>query len=685
MFNLHNRRLIAQAISRIRQYPGTLNLQTRFLLIMGISTIVFILLGWVLLSHLSRQFIEHIGTDLAEKQMLYDRARTLKQLTLEMERVRHVADSHLIRDWVNSANNPPFNPSVLKQLEELRTQTSSHNFFIALVKSGNFFFGDPAKQGKGPQLSYTLNPADPEDAWFFDFIKSGENQRYTVAGNRKLGVSKIWVSVPIRQDNQVVGVLGTGVDLENFIANNFNPYKSGISNMFISRNGQLQIYADDDHIDFPNIAGYSDEPHSSDLIRDENTGRKWINDAMIKLEYGGQNIATGFVNINDEQFMAAMTYLPEMNWYDLTLINLSLLRPKSQIIEIGLMIFAGILAILLILSLSLHRLVLKPVAALTKAVTHIRKGNSRMAVTENSSSSEVSELATQFNFMADAIYNTQHWLEAEIKSRTHELSEAKELLELSLQKEKFGREIQANLMALMAHEMRSPIAVISNTAQMLNVLAQSGHPDWQPRIEKIRHSVKQLSSLMDNFLTEQWLDMDKYGLNMEPGELNRFCADITLKFVSSHARAIDFETCVGNTRLYADWELLRIAIGNLIDNACRYSPAHEHIFLRILSHDDEFLCIQVSNRGSGISPEIQSRIFEKFSRGEHENSIPGSGLGLYLVNWIARFHGGYTRVESSAGQECTFFLYLPLHRRDSLADSLYGFTGKTATDIQSPH
>jgi signal transduction histidine kinase len=61
----------------------------------------------------------------------------------------------------------------------------------------------------------------------------------------------------------------------------------------------------------------------------------------------------------------------------------------------------------------------------------------------------------------------------------------------------------------------------------------------------------------------------------------------------------------------------------------------------------------------GISADLQQHIFDKFARGRHETDIHGSGLGLYLVNWIARFHGGYTEVVSTPGQGSTFRLFLP--------------------------
>jgi signal transduction histidine kinase len=393
-------------------------------------------------------------------------------------------------------------------------------------------------------------------------------------------------------------------------------------------------------------------------ILDTTAGDQWLHQTIAKLDSGNHGVETAFVHINGKRYLAGLNTLPEVGWYDLTLLDLTVLLPQANFALMLLAIVAGTLGLLGILAFSLHKLVLKPVTTLTDAVSRFRQGDySSQPQTE--SSGEVRELASQFHDMADAIHSTQQWLEDEIEKRTRQLGDAQKILEISLHHERDGRETQANLMALMAHEMRSPIAVISNTAQMLNMLMQSDRPDLLPRIEKIMRSVKQLTTLMDNFLSEKWLDMDRHGLNREMGNLNRFCEEIADLFIENHNRPIHFEPLGGDHQFCADWQLLRIAVLNLLDNADKYSTRDGHIHLKILSGKMGMLCIQVSDHGIGIPSDLQSHLFEKFSRGQHDADISGSGLGLYLVNWIARFHGGYTEVASVEGKGSTFRLCLP--------------------------
>jgi len=111
----------------------------------------------------------------------------------------------------------------------------------------------------------------------------------------------------------------------------------------------------------------------------------------------------------------------------------------------------------------------------------------------------------------------------------------------------------------------------------------------------------------------------------------------------------------------ADADALEQAILNLLTNAMKYSGDSREIGLRLRRVDGRAR-IEVSDRGIGIAPEEQQRIFEKFYRAPtRENQlIPGTGLGLTLVEHVAKAHGGQVRVESEPGQGSTFAIELPL-------------------------
>ena len=113
------------------------------------------------------------------------------------------------------------------------------------------------------------------------------------------------------------------------------------------------------------------------------------------------------------------------------------------------------------------------------------------------------------------------------------------------------------------------------------------------------------------------------------------------------------------TPIVGDLMQLKSAISNLVDNAIKYSPENSEISV-LLEENDGYVLIQVKDQGPGISSEDLPHIFEKFYRGANGvHDSKGVGLGLSLVESIAKAHGGGVWVESQQGQGSIFFLQLP--------------------------
>jgi signal transduction histidine kinase len=131
--------------------------------------------------------------------------------------------------------------------------------------------------------------------------------------------------------------------------------------------------------------------------------------------------------------------------------------------------------------------------------------------------------------------------------------------------------------------------------------------------------------------------------------------------LSQQGFSLEVKTENGLPDVNVDKDAIEQAVLNLLHNAMKYSGESREIGLYLKRRDGNAL-IQVIDKGIGIDPQEQKRIFEKFYRiSSHENErIVGTGLGLALVSHIVEAHSGRLEIESTLGKGSAFSLFLPL-------------------------
>jgi two-component system heavy metal sensor histidine kinase CusS len=121
-------------------------------------------------------------------------------------------------------------------------------------------------------------------------------------------------------------------------------------------------------------------------------------------------------------------------------------------------------------------------------------------------------------------------------------------------------------------------------------------------------------------------------------------------------------TCSGGGEINADPDLFERAVGNLLDNALRFTPENGSIQIALSEHDSDFE-VAVSDNGSGIAAEHLPRVFDRFYRADSSRSSDGAGLGLALVKSIVDLHGDSAIIESNIGRGTRVTLILPLPQK----------------------
>jgi two-component system, OmpR family, heavy metal sensor histidine kinase CusS len=213
----------------------------------------------------------------------------------------------------------------------------------------------------------------------------------------------------------------------------------------------------------------------------------------------------------------------------------------------------------------------------------------------------------------------------------------------------------------LAHELRTPIANMIGETQV--ALARNRTADeYRETIESTVGECERLSRIVDNLLFVARVDAAR-----EPIARKRFNARAAVEKITSfyHALAEDRHiaiNCSGEGQIYADPDLFERAVGNLLDNALRFTPANGSIQIVLSERNGDFE-VAVSDTGCGIAPEHLPRVFDRFYRAESSRSSDGAGLGLALVKSIVDLHGGSAIIESNMGRGTTVKLILPLPQK----------------------
>jgi polar amino acid transport system substrate-binding protein len=208
------------------------------------------------------------------------------------------------------------------------------------------------------------------------------------------------------------------------------------------------------------------------------------------------------------------------------------------------------------------------------------------------------------------------------------------LSEQRLADERRARQEQRRLVAMLSHEIKTPLAMIDGAAQALKALTDQGSPDIAKRLDRIRRATARLVGMSDQLLMKDRLEDEM--LCVHPHE---FAFDDLVMQVIDELSATARVTCTieGQTQVFGDPVLLKVLLQNLISNALKYSQAPIEVDLL---GGAERLSLRVRDQGQGIPEDLRARLFDQYVRGSHADDIPGSGLGLYLCARIASLHGG---------------------------------------------
>ncbi|MBO5495165.1 MAG: HAMP domain-containing histidine kinase [Eubacterium sp.] len=306
------------------------------------------------------------------------------------------------------------------------------------------------------------------------------------------------------------------------------------------------------------------------------------------------------------------------------------------------MLFIVLLFIISIVTISFitSQTIVKPIKKISVGAEEIAKGNLDYNI-DYESTNELGQMADSFNNM-------------------------RVRLSASLENQRKAEEERRELVAGIAHDLRTPLTSVKGYAEGLRDGIASTPEKQRLYINTICSSIDDTEKTLDDLLAYSKLELKSFSLNPERVYINEFFKD-GAEEIKTALEAVDFDfnyisTCSDDTVLMLDSDRFTRVIRNIISNSIKYK--REGVKGKVELHINEYersVIIEITDNGIGVDKESLPKIFDTMYRADRARSgvSEGSGLGLSICRQIVELHGGTIWATGNYGQGLSIFISMP--------------------------
>lgn len=241
------------------------------------------------------------------------------------------------------------------------------------------------------------------------------------------------------------------------------------------------------------------------------------------------------------------------------------------------------------------------------------------------------------------------------------------LVEKNLAKQRELNELRSNLVSTVSHEFRTPMTTIRTSAELISIYIEGQSFEKKPRLEKqlstITGEIDRIVDLMNSVLTISKDDAGKTNFQPVQFDLKQLCLNVIETSFTNQMNECQVQTYFKGDHflVFADKNLMKYSIFNLLNNAFKYSQGTGDVILKISASASK-VKVKIIDHGIGIPAEDQDKLFNTFYRASNTDGIQGTGLGLYIVKTFTERNSGTVKLDSILGKGTTITLKFPLKK-----------------------
>ncbi len=400
------------------------SLKTRFLQVVISISIVAIILSVAFIYYTLSNKVNELSKKFAVQYALKEKSRITSPIKKEIALVQNLADSPILRKWAQNENNTDLKAKALAELESYRKNFQDSSYFFIIDESKNYYFNNSKNEYLNNQYQYTLDEENEDDKWYFATMEQVDDYYINMNYDRALKTTKLWIDAIIyNKEDKKIGMLGTGFSLDRFIQDFLKSDSKFVTPLLFDSKGYIRAYQDTNLIELCTInkeVSKTDEKTIFKLLQGKDADK--LQSMMNDLSNNSNKVSTVKFEMQNDNRIAAVTYIQSMNWFIMTLLDNSKILnmwdflPTIAVLIVSLFVIAGAIIFFI------NRFILKPISHLTEFTKVIADGNYDKKISMDFDN-EFGTLADSFNKMANTINEHINHLEKLVEQRTEELEE----------------------------------------------------------------------------------------------------------------------------------------------------------------------------------------------------------------------------------------------------------------------
>jgi diguanylate cyclase (GGDEF)-like protein/PAS domain S-box-containing protein len=369
-----------------------------------VGVVIFLLMSsitFIFIRYFSIDIARDLGSEYARENAMRYAEKIKGTIDLDLILTQKLSTSPDVAEWAKNENDPLLKQKVFSLLNDYLDISKAGSWFIAFDKSGHYYFNDSNGSYTGSEYIKILSPTNLNDKWFYNTLNSPDPYNLNIDFDEALGLTKLWINVPIILNGKHIGVVGVGFDYTHFINEYIAEDKKGFTTMILNNKGAIVAHKNKRYVNY-----HSKVMNSTEWITLSSLVDKGHNEALLPKYIAdlvtGKVPTTSFdLYMNGHHYIASATYLPDLKWINLSMVDLDNVFGMNEmaiivIIFVLLTLFAGVIVYFIS-----ERYFISPIRAMSDMTHRIKNGDfSSSPKCDMKRSDEIGQLCRDVNEMA---------------------------------------------------------------------------------------------------------------------------------------------------------------------------------------------------------------------------------------------------------------------------------------------